>query len=73
MIFQDTLQCCGIHGPDTYTSNKDWLEKHNNVTVPASCCGVDPEDAALTCKTSDNNLYTDVSFYFHFHFHFILF
>jgi len=56
---QDTLQCCGIHGPDTYTSNKDWLEKHNNVTVPASCCGVDPEDAALTCNTSDNNLYTD--------------
>ncbi|XP_063680730.1 23 kDa integral membrane protein-like [Bolinopsis microptera] len=58
---QDTLQCCGIHGPETYTNNTEWLKNHSNVTVPASCCGsvTERDPIRRTCKTSNDLLYTE--------------
>jgi len=54
---QETLDCCGVHGPANYTENAKWVKEHGNNTVPASCCPAIEESDAKTCKLADS--YTD--------------
>lgn len=35
---QETLECCGIHGTESYLEDEIWIATNNNETVPASCC-----------------------------------
>ncbi|KAL5259515.1 hypothetical protein ACHWQZ_G009832 [Mnemiopsis leidyi] len=52
---QETLECCGLEGQDSYTNNTKWIAAHNKTTVPASCCkkSEDAENAAKTCNAAD--------------------
>lgn len=60
---QETLQCCGVHNITSYTGNAEWVKKHGNETVPASCCpDTTGETPSSTCSTATPGLYTEGCF-----------
>ena len=52
---QEMLDCCGVHGTDSYLNNTDW--KHAD-QVPASCCKTEGEEKYCTI-TGNAGVYTD--------------
>lgn len=57
---QTTLECCGIHGPDTYTNDSDWKAAAGAHNIPLSCCSSQEGSEEEYCNRKTNShVYSD--------------